>query len=83
MAVSEESNDEKNPGQNMLNLGRTQSNGLFYAITYKDNKYMQIRNIKGYNAEALLGQVGGFIGIHIMRNAYKGLIFVHVIVFLT
>ena len=34
-------------------------------ISYKDNKYMEIKNVKAYNSETLLSQVGGFIGMYI------------------
>ena len=38
-------------------------NKLRIYISYVDEKYIDIQDIKGYNPEALLGQVGGFIGM--------------------
>ena len=44
------------------------NNWMSVYINYKDSKYMEIQNIKGYNAETLLGQVGGFIGMNIVHR---------------
>ena len=38
-------------------------NEIILDIKYPDQKYMEIMNIKVYDSESLLSQVGGFIGI--------------------
>ena len=46
-------------------------NKLRIYIEYEDEKYIDIQDIKGYNPEALLGQVGGFIGIFVLTNTFS------------